>query len=180
MPDTPTPGVNGQVLSAPALQPSMSMLSFAPAATMFGWAASMATAGSFCLFCENGVVGLPTVTSMSPPGWAFAVEPTANGARARTPATERRPRILVRRCVRIALLSVVVDLRAVRLTVPTLGSPVPDYAPAGHGGQDRRRRSDDVLPGWLVLVEQPCRRRRLAPRRSPPLADRAGWSTRPT
>ena len=37
----------------------MSMLSFAPATRMFGWFASTASAGSFCLFCENGVVGLP-------------------------------------------------------------------------------------------------------------------------
>ena len=30
MPETPTPLVNGQVVSFPALQASMSMLSFAP------------------------------------------------------------------------------------------------------------------------------------------------------
>jgi hypothetical protein len=32
IPDAPTPSVNGHVLSVPALQASMSMLSFAPAA----------------------------------------------------------------------------------------------------------------------------------------------------
>src|SRR5919206_3437844 len=65
MPETPTPSVNGQSLSGPALQASMSMLSFAPAATTFVATGLTATAGSFCLFCENGVVGLPTVTSAS-------------------------------------------------------------------------------------------------------------------
>ena len=43
MPETPTPGVNGQSLSGPALQASMSMLSLAPAARTFGWLASIAT-----------------------------------------------------------------------------------------------------------------------------------------
>src|SRR5262245_19172287 len=43
----------------------MSMLSLAPATTMFGFAGSTATAGSFCLFCEKGVGGLPTVTRVS-------------------------------------------------------------------------------------------------------------------
>src|SRR5260370_18913683 len=42
----------------------MSMLSLEPATTNDGSCASMATAGSFCLFCENGVTGLPTVTSV--------------------------------------------------------------------------------------------------------------------
>ena len=41
------------------------MLSFEPATRMYGWSASIASAGSFCLFCENGVVGLPVVTSVS-------------------------------------------------------------------------------------------------------------------
>ena len=43
----------------------MSMLSFEPAASTVGWLASIATAGSFCLFAENGELGLPTVTSVS-------------------------------------------------------------------------------------------------------------------
>jgi hypothetical protein len=43
----------------------MSMLSFAPAARMFGCCWSMATAGSFCLLAENGDGGLPSVTSDS-------------------------------------------------------------------------------------------------------------------
>jgi hypothetical protein len=34
---------------------------------MFGWFASTASAGSFCLFCENGVAGLwlPMLTNVS-------------------------------------------------------------------------------------------------------------------
>jgi hypothetical protein len=43
----------------------MSMLSFDPAARTLGWLASTASAGSFCLFAENGDAGLPTVTSVS-------------------------------------------------------------------------------------------------------------------
>ena len=64
-PEVPTPGVNGQVVSLPALHASRSMLSLAPAARMFGWFASIATAGSFCLFSENGLGGLPTLTLVS-------------------------------------------------------------------------------------------------------------------
>ena len=65
--------MNGQVLSAPELQSSKSMLSLAPATTTFGWFASIAIAGSFCLFCENGLGMLPTVTSESEPGAAPAI-----------------------------------------------------------------------------------------------------------
>ena len=43
----------------------MSMLSLAPATTKLGLLGSMATAGSFCLFCENGPVGLPMLTRVS-------------------------------------------------------------------------------------------------------------------
>jgi hypothetical protein len=66
MPELPTPGVKGQVVSLPALQASMSISSFEPAARIFGWFASTAKAGSFCLFCEKGLAGLPTLTSVSP------------------------------------------------------------------------------------------------------------------
>src|SRR5215216_1398252 len=62
MPDTPTPSVNGQSLSGPALHASMSMLSLDPAASTVGLRWSTTTAGSFCLFCENGVAGLPLLT----------------------------------------------------------------------------------------------------------------------
>src|SRR5215470_16468556 len=48
------------------------MLSLAPATTIDGLAASIATAGSFCLFCENGDDGLPTVTSVPVAGPAGA------------------------------------------------------------------------------------------------------------
>ena len=75
MPEPPTSVVKGQVLSVPALQASMSMLSFAPAATNHGWAGSIATAGSFCLFCEKMLSLLPTVTSLSTSWTAYAGSP---------------------------------------------------------------------------------------------------------
>ena len=78
-PETPTPSVNGQVLSGPALQASMSMLSLAPATATLVWLGSMATAGSFCLFCENGLVGLPMLTRVS---WAAAGPASATTSRA--------------------------------------------------------------------------------------------------
>src|SRR5215207_8248523 len=81
MPDTPTPGVNGQVLSAPALQSSMSMLSFAPAARTRLSLASTATAGSFCLFCENGPGGEPALTRTSCAAAGAATAPQAITAR---------------------------------------------------------------------------------------------------
>jgi hypothetical protein len=64
-PDTPTPGVNGQVVGSPASQDSRSMLSLAPAARIRGPTGLTASAGSFCLFCEKIVSLLPTVTSVS-------------------------------------------------------------------------------------------------------------------
>src|SRR4051794_3619556 len=42
----------------------------------------MATAGSFCLFCENGVTGLPTDTRVSSPGAAAAAPRAAKDAAA--------------------------------------------------------------------------------------------------
>src|SRR5919197_5415086 len=67
MPESPTPSVNGQVLGSPAAHDSRSISSLEPAATMVGRLASTATDGSFCLFCANGVAGLPTDTSVSLP-----------------------------------------------------------------------------------------------------------------
>src|SRR4029453_8143685 len=90
MPEVPTPGVNGQVVSSPALHASRSMLSFAPAAKTLGWAWSTATAGSFCLFCENGLVGLPTVPTVSPPGVAEATTGKTRAATT-TPTTPAAP-----------------------------------------------------------------------------------------
>src|SRR5215217_6006044 len=88
MPEVPTPGVNGQVVSSPALHASMSISSLAPAAKMLGWAWSTATAGSFCLFWENGLVGLPTETRVSPPWVAEATAGMTNPAtKATNPAT---------------------------------------------------------------------------------------------
>src|SRR3954469_20032833 len=91
MPETPTPGVNGQVLSVPALQASMSISSLDPAASTSGSCASTATAGSFCLFAENGPVGLPLLTSTSPPAWALAVDWMKTAGDIRSTAAERTP-----------------------------------------------------------------------------------------
>src|SRR5438874_10675390 len=82
MPETPTPGVNGHELSVPALHASMSTSSLAPAASTLGWLASTARAGSFCLFCENGPVGLPTVTRVSADPALAPIEPAISPARA--------------------------------------------------------------------------------------------------
>jgi hypothetical protein len=88
IPDPPTPAVNGQVVGSPALQASMSMLSLDPAASTSSWFASIATAGSFCLFCENGLGGLPTETSRSP-GTPTALGTASASAAATAPSSER-------------------------------------------------------------------------------------------
>src|ERR687888_705749 len=72
----PTPTVNGQVTSLRLLQASRSTSSFTPAAAIDGSIGFTATAGSFCLFCGNGVDGLPTVTSVSDPLGVAAATPT--------------------------------------------------------------------------------------------------------
>src|ERR687888_1950549 len=75
------PGVNGQVLSFRLLHASRSISSFTPAAAMLGSAGFTATAGSFCLFCGNGVDtydGLPTVTSVSAPFGVAAATPATS------------------------------------------------------------------------------------------------------
>src|SRR5436853_518091 len=64
----------------------MSTSSFAPAASTFGWLASTASEGSFCLFCEKGPAGLPTVTKVS----GFAAPASATITRAKT-APRRAP-----------------------------------------------------------------------------------------
>src|SRR5919199_343910 len=80
MPETPTPAVNGHVTSLRLLHASRSISSFTPAAAIEGTAGFTATAGSFCLFCGKGVVGLPTVTRVS---LVYGVAP-ASAATART------------------------------------------------------------------------------------------------
>src|SRR5437867_6927095 len=76
------------------------MLSLAPAASTFGLCASTASAGSFCLFCENGDGGLPTLTRVSPPPVASApgtpnrVAPTAS-AQSATSDLRRAERLLI-------------------------------------------------------------------------------------
>src|SRR5690242_18633152 len=72
----PTPRVKGHVLSLPLLHASRSISSVADAAEIAGTAGFTATAGPYCLFCGNCVVGLPDVTSVSLPyGVAPASEP---------------------------------------------------------------------------------------------------------
>src|SRR5436190_21486939 len=78
MPDTPTPVVNGHVVSLRLLQASMSTSSLTPAAAMLGMYGLTATAGSFCLFCENGDGGLPLVTRVSSVVAVAPATPTAN------------------------------------------------------------------------------------------------------
>src|SRR5919197_5899083 len=89
----PTPGVKGQVVSSPALQASMSISSLAPAARTFGWFASTASAGSFCLFCANGVVGLLSVTNASVEVALTGVVGSANAA-AIAERSNREPRLI--------------------------------------------------------------------------------------
>src|ERR687885_2080806 len=87
MPETPTPAVNGQVTSLRLLQASRSISSFTPAAAIAGSAGLTTAAGSFCLFCGNGVGGLPIVTSVSEPlGVAPASATTTSAAAAASAA----------------------------------------------------------------------------------------------
>src|ERR671924_1572452 len=74
------PGVNGHVTSLRLLQASRSTSSLAPAAAIDGSIGFTATAGSFCLFCGNGVDGLPTVTSVSEPLGVAAATPTTSAS----------------------------------------------------------------------------------------------------
>jgi hypothetical protein len=61
-----------------------SISSFEPATMMLLWLASTATVGSFCLFCENGNVGLALVTFTETPAaaWAASGLPTITRAAA--------------------------------------------------------------------------------------------------
>jgi len=80
------PGVNWHVLSSRLLHASISISSLTPAAAMVGSAGFTVTAGSFCLFCENGVDGLPTVTSVSAPFGVAAATPTTRATALTTSA----------------------------------------------------------------------------------------------
>src|SRR5262249_4778601 len=72
-PETPTPGVKGHGLEGNwLLHACSSISSFEPATTMLLWLTSTATVGSFCLFCENGDVGLVLVTFTEPSAAACA------------------------------------------------------------------------------------------------------------
>src|SRR3954454_22800903 len=78
MPETLIPVVNGHVVSLRLLHASRSISSLEPAATMVGTYGLTATAGSFCLFCENGDGGLPVVTRVSSVVAVAPATPTAN------------------------------------------------------------------------------------------------------
>src|SRR5213592_1754791 len=85
MPDVPTPLVKGQLFGGAAAHASRSISSFAPAARTLGSFALTAIDGSFCLFCVNGDVGLPTEMRTSLPLVAPAMptaEPAANSVAA--------------------------------------------------------------------------------------------------
>src|SRR4029450_7941850 len=62
MPEVPTPGVKEQSLP---LHGATSISSLAPTASIDGCAGSTAMDGSFCLFCGNGVGGLPALATLS-------------------------------------------------------------------------------------------------------------------
>ena len=57
---------------------------------MLGRDASIATAGSFCLFCGNGASGLPTVTRASVAAIAGAAKATTNSPTAATAQLRRK------------------------------------------------------------------------------------------
>src|SRR3954471_19674594 len=78
MPETLIPVVNGHVVSLRLLHASRSISSLEPAATMSGTNGLTATAGSFCLFCEDGDGGLPLVTRVSSVVAVAPAIPTAN------------------------------------------------------------------------------------------------------
>ena len=90
----PTPAVNGQVVGLPALQASSSISSLAPAAAIDGSIGLTATAGSFCLFCENGDGGLPTVTFVSLPGGVAAATATGISTATETSSAARSSRFI--------------------------------------------------------------------------------------
>src|SRR5262249_26203515 len=61
---------------------------FEPAAKILLWLASTATVGSFCLFCENGDLGLALVTFTDPSAAAWAAsKPPAITKAAADPST---------------------------------------------------------------------------------------------
>src|SRR5436190_22206530 len=131
------PGVNGQVVSLPALHASRSMLSFAPAARMFGWFASIATAGSFCLFCENGLVGLPMLTRVS--GLNAAAGSAVDNTNNAVPRSRRDVRLTIAMLLSSGgpreLRETRRPYRGMRLTV-------------NHDGATARRRTFDIVAAF--------------------------------
>ena len=94
MPESPTPGVNGQGDSSVAKMVvphgALSISSFEPAARIAGREASIATAGSFCLFRGNGLVGLPTVTRACVAAAAVVAKATVKNTKTATVHVRRK------------------------------------------------------------------------------------------
>src|SRR4051794_4856915 len=89
MPELPTPWTKGQ---SPPTQGPSSISSFDPEARTLGLVGSIATVGSFCLFCGNGLGGLPVFTSASTAACATAgAAPIAST----TSPTTNRPRFCI-------------------------------------------------------------------------------------
>src|SRR4030088_1733115 len=105
------PGVNGHWVP---LHGARSISSLEPETSTFGWLASTARAGSFCLFCGNGVGGLPTVTCES-------VVATANPFVARTRAVKTPSGIAKSRVMYFPLHHTSRRIFQVNLTLPGAG-----------------------------------------------------------
>ena len=73
----------------------MSTSSLTPAAAIVGSIGLTATAGSFCLFCENGDGGLFTVTSVSLPGGVAAARATGMSSATATTRAARTRRFIL-------------------------------------------------------------------------------------
>src|SRR3954451_23658196 len=109
----------------------MSISSFAPATRTVGWLASLAIAGSFCLFCENGLGGLPFLTSTS-----GLKAPAVPAPAHRTPIATTGTRSNFR-----------IDHSSVWLTSGAHGTPVrvcPQPATAASFSRPRGRRSPEA------------------------------------
>src|ERR671933_1014588 len=141
MPEVPTPGVNGQVTSLRLLHASRSISSLAPAAAMLGSIGFTATAGSFCLFCGNGVDGLPTVTSVSEPFGVAAATPTTSAS---------------------APSAAAIVARNLFMLSPSLDeAPILDVLPRKRGISRGAGEVDEVSEGWVCLAHVPVAERRM-------------------
>src|SRR6266487_490837 len=103
------------------------MLSLAPATTTSGLAASIATAGSFCLFWEKMLSLLPTVTSVS------AAATTGPAARTTTSTANSAAGATRRPC---------------RIDAPPLGAV---SKVGGYGDKESRHPEDRTCPSSISL-----------------------------